>query len=295
MNPRLEPLEELENLSSDEDLSEEGSGLDWMGAAVVAEASGTLTSPDLSGVEGHLSDGRLSDASRLLDRLIAHARDRPRSEETHLGLLLSAKAVLDSLVRATHAKEEGDTQAASTHAAQSMAVLSRAGAIEGRLRELLSSQGSTFGVAVSSGDRDVQPPGTDTVQGASGYDPALGSALAQMSQRVNGGRRRSQKSCYKYVADAVDLVVGRFLSGRHAYMAASQLAARQDLFTEAPATSLTSLPAGAVVVWGKGTSESGHISIALGDGQESSDFVGPQMTSHYGGAAARVFLPRAKM
>jgi hypothetical protein len=76
---------------------------------------------------------------------------------------------------------------------------------------------------------------------------------------------------------------------------AGQLAARKDLFTEIPAGDLTSLPAGALVVWGKGTSKSGHISIALGDGRESSDFVGRQMTRHYGGAGARVFLPHGKM
>ena len=78
-------------------------------------------------------------------------------------------------------------------------------------------------------------------------------------------------------------------------MAALQLAARRNLFTEVPVTSVTILPAGAIVVWGKGSSDLGHISIALGDGCESSDFVGPQMTSHWGGAAACVFLPRAKM
>ena len=54
-------------------------------------------------------------------------------------------------------------------------------------------------------------------------------------------------------------------------------------------------PAGAIVVWGKGTSTSGHISIAQGNGMETSDFVGNQMTYHYGGAPARVFLPKGRM
>ena len=35
-------------------------------------------------------------------------------------------------------------------------------------------------------------------------------------------------------------------------MAASQLAARKDLFTEVPASGLSSLPAGAIVVWARG-------------------------------------------
>ena len=74
-------------------------------------------------------------------------------------------------------------------------------------------------------------------------------------------------------------------------MAADQLAARKDRFREVPANDLAKLPAGAVVVWGKGSSRSGHISIALGDGREASDHMGAQMRSHYGGAPARVFVP----
>ena len=128
-----------------------------------------------------------------------------------------------------------------------------------------------------------------------GYDAAIGEALVRASLRINGGSRRSTSRCYEYVADAVDISIGRFLSGRHAYMAASQLASKKDLFTEVSASNLAGLPAGAIVVWGKGNTESGHISIALGDGQESSDFVGPQMMSHYGGAGARVFLPKGRM
>jgi len=130
---------------------------------------------------------------------------------------------------------------------------------------------------------------------SNGYNAALGKALAAASMRETGGRRRSQKDCYKYVANAVDRVIGRFLYGMHAYMAASQLASRKDLFVEISAGNLTSLPAGAIVVWGKGNTRSGHISIAQGNGMETSDFLGPQMTSHYGGAPARVFLPKARM
>lgn len=99
-------------------------------------------------------------------------------------------------------------------------------------------------------------------------------------------------ACYEYVANAIDAKVGRFLSGLHAYMAADQLA-QHPRFQEVklPASKLSSLPAGAVVVWGKGSSKSGHISIANGKGQEISDHQTTQMTYHYGGAAHRVFMP----
>lgn len=131
--------------------------------------------------------------------------------------------------------------------------------------------------------------------GHAGYDPVLGKALAAASMRETGGRTRSQSDCYKYVANAVDSVMGRFLTGMHAYMAASQLASRKNMFTEISAGNLSSLPAGAIVVWGKGNTRSGHISIAQGNGKETSDFIGNQMLSHYGGAGARVFLPKARM
>lgn len=125
------------------------------------------------------------------------------------------------------------------------------------------------------------------------YNTEKGQALASYARRKTGGRRYSTKSCYKYVANAVDARIAPFLSGGHAYMAAAQLA-RSNYFKEIRVTrqDLPKLPAGAIVVWGKGTSRSGHISIADGKGNEISDFIGPQMTSHYGGAHPRVFLPR---
>ena len=74
-------------------------------------------------------------------------------------------------------------------------------------------------------------------------------------------------------------------------MAADQLAAHHR-FTEISVGDLRTLPAGAVVVWARGSSEHGHISIALGNGQEASDHVTSQMTYHYGGGSSRVFVPR---
>lgn len=122
------------------------------------------------------------------------------------------------------------------------------------------------------------------------YDPALGERLAQYARRRMSGY---QGSCYRYVALAIHANTESFLKGYHAYMAADYLASSR-YFSEINLTdvnALEELPAGAVVVWGKGNSRSGHISIADGSGNEISDHMRPQMLSHYGGASARVFLP----
>lgn len=97
--------------------------------------------------------------------------------------------------------------------------------------------------------------------------------------------------CYNAVADAVERITGPFLWGAHAYQAASQFASSAH-FYETFDSNLRALPAGAIVVWGKGSSRSGHISVALGDGREASDHITSQMTYHYGGSPARIFLPR---
>ena len=124
----------------------------------------------------------------------------------------------------------------------------------------------------------------------SNYDPGLGEQMARYArQRVSG----YQGSCYRYVALAIHANTEAFLQGYHAYMAADYLA-NSRYFSEIALNNvndLESLPAGAVVVWGKGSSRSGHISIADGRGNEISDHMRPQMLSHYGGASARVFLP----
>jgi LysM repeat protein len=163
-----------------------------------------------------------------------------------------------------------------------------------------SSSTKTPEVSQSKTENKEQAPSTiqepqKKTNAQNGYDPVLGKALARDSMSEAAGKTRAGGDCYYGVANSVDRVVGKFLTGMHAYMAASQLAQRKNLFTEVPATSLRSLPAGAIVVWGKGTSDSGHISIAQGNGMETSDFIGNQMTYHYGGAAARVFLPKGTM
>ena len=167
--------------------------------------------------------------------------------------------------------------------------------IPARARPTSRNQGSAVVQSQTQKSEDPIVEKEKKSTNSNGYNAALGKALAAASMRETGGKRRSTSECYKYVANAVDRVIGRFLYGMHAYMAASQLASRKDLFVEVSAGNLTSLPAGAIVVWGKGNTKSGHISIAQGNGMETSDFIGPQMTSHYGGASARVFLPKARM
>jgi hypothetical protein len=83
------------------------------------------------------------------------------------------------------------------------------------------------------------------------------------------------------------------LTGGSAYQAADQLA-RSDRFREVSVSpdQLRSLPPGAVVVWGRtDRSPHGHISVALGNGQEASDHIQTQMTSLRGAQNYRVFVP----
>ena len=122
------------------------------------------------------------------------------------------------------------------------------------------------------------------------YNASLGNQLADAAYRI-AISRNTTGYCYNAAADAIESVVGRFLWGASAYMAADQLAVHSRFF-EVSVSDLRSLPAGAVVVWGRGSSAHGHISVALGNGQEASDHLTGQMTYHYGGGRARVFYPR---
>lgn len=247
----------------------------------------------LSGVAARVRAGELEPAANELRQIVSTQRKllSGGGDRALLQAALAALAVTDALVAAQKSKESGKLAEATRQAQTAGGTLGRAPMLDGDLRDALASAVSGFGA------RSVGPEAAPQDVGASaeGYDAALGQALARASAGISGGNPRAGGRCYARVADAVDAVIGRFLSGGHAYMAASQLAARKNLFTETSAADLSSLPAGAIVVWGKGSSPSGHISIALGDGRESSDFVGPQMTRHYGGASARVFLPKARM
>ncbi len=122
-----------------------------------------------------------------------------------------------------------------------------------------------------------------------GYNATIGNQIADEAYYI-ASRRNTVGYCYNAAADAIEAIVGRFLWGASAYLAADQLAAHPR-FTEVSVDDLRTLPAGAIVVWGRGSSAHGHISIALGDGREASDHIASQMTYHYGGARARVFYP----
>ena len=134
-----------------------------------------------------------------------------------------------------------------------------------------------------------QPQQQETVS-QSGYNAIKGNKIADEAY-WEARSRGTYGWCYNAVADAVERITGAFLWGSHAYQAADQFAASPH-FYEVWGKDLRTLPAGAVVVWGKGRSRSGHISVALGNGQEASDHIASQMTYHYGGAPARVFLPK---
>ncbi len=123
------------------------------------------------------------------------------------------------------------------------------------------------------------------------YNPHFGRALVNYARaRVIG----TERYCYRFVANAIHAFTDPFLVGYHAYMAADYLAKSRSFHEIFPSVKvLEKLPAGAIVVWGKGNSRSGHISIADGQGNEISDHIRPQMLSHYGGAHFRAFLPVA--
>lgn len=131
---------------------------------------------------------------------------------------------------------------------------------------------------------------TTTVESYDEYNSYKGNRIADEAY-YEASRRGTVGWCYNAVADAVERVTGPFLWGSHAYQAADQFASSSH-FYEVWNRELRSLPAGAVVVWGQGSSRSGHISVALGNGQEASDHIANQMTYHYGGAPARIFLPK---
>lgn len=124
---------------------------------------------------------------------------------------------------------------------------------------------------------------------AEDYQSSRGLKFAQTAINQSTG---GSGYCYQYVAQAIHQNLPAFLWGEHAYMAADQLAS-SPAFRELSVSQaqLNILPAGTVVVWSKGNSASGHISIADGRGNEVSDHIAPQMLSHYGGGSYRVFLP----
>lgn len=128
------------------------------------------------------------------------------------------------------------------------------------------------------------------------------SAAQKIAQAAltSGGAMGTVGWCFRGVCNtlkATGLWNGQTpVSGASAYMAADQLAARNDfkeVTSEISREDLKKLPAGAIVVWGQHSGKNGqhgHISVALGDGREASDHIQNQITNLYD-SKYRVFLP----
>lgn len=153
--------------------------------------------------------------------------------------------------------------------------------------------------------------GTQVVAAARRVAPEMRDILAALQRR--SGRRHYR--CYQGVKKVLNQLNPPIsLSGGSAYMAADQLRSRyadrfQSIQTLDPNSAQTkaylrSLPAGAIVVWGRNESASararnphngyshGHISVAMGGGQEFSDRYRNQITNNdgrYGNVT--VFIP----
>jgi len=169
-------------------------------------------------------------------------------------------------------------------------------------------------------DSDIEDGNTPDVQNPNGVDntngtDATGRVYAGGTQATPAGmklakeaeevanemaphRKPKKGKCFRGVKNALmGSKIGVELVGKHAYMAAGQLA-KSSKFSEVKdlkPSDLKNLPPGAIVVWGKTkVSPSGHISIALGNGKEASDFIpkNGQLTNLRGHTNFRVFVPK---
>jgi hypothetical protein len=152
-----------------------------------------------------------------------------------------------------------------------------------------SGLGNFLGGGGAGGGGAVSAPSAPTAGSSDfGSGTQWGRDLAKDAQEHANG---PGGYCYKWVAQALARH-GVSVHGASAYMAADQLA-KNPKFREIKVEpkDLPKLPAGAIVVWNKGSGhEHGHISIALGNGKEASDMLRQQITNY--GTTARVFLPK---
>lgn len=132
------------------------------------------------------------------------------------------------------------------------------------------------------------------------YGPYLGATnegerLAQIASCA-GGQNGTRGKCLKGVNDSLQAAYGFRLSYPSAYMAKQSLDRMGDKFQNVtcqyqPASKLKSLPPGAIVVWDRKEGHPhGHISIALGNGQEASDHIQNQITGY--GSCYVVYMPK---
>lgn len=130
---------------------------------------------------------------------------------------------------------------------------------------------------------------------SSGSNNTLANAAVSVANSMGGSK--STGRCLAGVNRALSQVYGQTLSYPSAYMAIKGLQGENPLSSKFKEVSvsreqLKSLPAGAIVVWDRSAGNPhGHISIALGNGREASDFSMNQMTDR--DAAYHVFLPVA--
>ncbi|HIS53670.1 TPA: hypothetical protein IAA82_01805, partial [Candidatus Galligastranaerophilus gallistercoris] len=126
-------------------------------------------------------------------------------------------------------------------------------------------------------------------------DLPVNNELASIAQ-ATASSMGSTGWCLKGVNNALEKAYGFRLSYNSAYQAIPALQSRSD-FTEVTnqypsAQSLTNLPAGAIVVWENSSNHPhGHISIALGNGQEASDHIQSQTVNY--GTQYHVFVKTA--
>lgn len=157
-----------------------------------------------------------------------------------------------------------------------------------------SSLGGFLGGGFCNGNSAWSPNGTTgCTPGGSipgGSNPTM-TRLAQLADQEVRNNRGNGGQCYNRVANSLDKM-GIRLSGGSAYMAADQLAQHPKVQEiKVSREQLTSLPAGAIVVWDKcGNRRHGHISVSLGEGREASDVYRKQLTEY--GPRFRVFIPR---
>lgn len=125
------------------------------------------------------------------------------------------------------------------------------------------------------------------------YDSEKGAELASIARDV-AGEMPGSGLCATGVKKALvrSGLMPKYVQG-DAYQVSNMLE-NNDNFKEVELaeSNLDELPAGAVVVWDRSSQKKyGHVSIALGNGQEASDTIGEQKVdgSKYGGH--RVFVP----
>ena len=115
-----------------------------------------------------------------------------------------------------------------------------------------------------------------TVRGTTGW--CLAGVNDSLAETDGFGQRLSFEGAYQ----AIDALQGK--------VAGYENLASQFEEVSVDRNELSSLPAGAIVVWDRDPNNQwGHISIALGDGRESSDHIATQMTQR--NAQYHVFIP----